>query len=104
MVLGGSSGSGFQNYYIKDVWKIEVVNDNWDFFFFCYCNYFFEKVFFKYEVGEILGNVDDVKYYIGEMYFICVWKYFQKLRMYGDYLIIIEVLLDNVEILIEKGV
>ena len=104
MVSGGSSGSGLQNYYTKDVWKTEAANDNWDFSFFRYCNYFFEKVLPKYEAGEISGNADDVKHYIGEMYFIRAWKYFQKLRMYGDYPIITEVLPDNAEILIEKGV
>ena len=84
MVSGGSSGSGLQNYYTKDVWKTEAANDNWDFSFFRYCNYFFEKVLPKYEAGEISGNADDVKHYIGEMYFIRAWKYYQKLRMYGD--------------------
>ena len=104
MVVGVSSGDNVQNYYTKEMWKTSSVDGNWDFSFIRYCNYFFEQVLPKYEAGEISGNPDDVRHYIGEMYFIRAWQYFKELKMFGDYPIITEVLPDDAKVLIEKGV
>lgn len=102
MVVGGYNFI----YYEKGIWKVFLNNDNWfnGLLLVCYCNYFFEQVLFKYEVGKILGVEDDFKYYIGEMYFMCVLIYYNQLCKYGDYFIIIEVFLDDEVILIEKSV
>lgn len=63
-------------------------------------NYFFENVLPKYEAGEISGNEEHIKHYIGEMYVIRAYNYYQKLSKFGDYPIVSKVLKDNEEELI----
>lgn len=53
---------------------------------------------------ENFGAEDDLKHYIGEMYFMRALIYYNQLRKYGDYPIITEVLPDDEAILIEKSV
>ena len=48
------------------------------------CNYFFDNVLPKYEAGEISGNQDNVKHYVGEMYVNRAYSYYQMLVKYGD--------------------
>lgn len=48
------------------------------------CNYFFEQVLPKYESGSILGNQDNIKHYIGEMYVLRAYNYYKMLLRYGD--------------------
>ena len=48
------------------------------------CNYFFDNVLPKYEAGEISGNQDNVRHYIGEMYVNRAYIYYQMLVKYGD--------------------
>lgn len=99
MVVGGCSSC-----YVKGFWKVFFSDGNWSFSNICYCNYFFENVVFKYEVGEVVGVDVDICYYIGEMYLMCVFVYYNLLCIYGDFLIVIEVLFDDKMVLMEKGV
>lgn len=100
MVAGGYSSA----YFEKDQWNVPTHDgDNWNFNRIRYCNYFFEQVLPKYEAGSISGTKTDIEHYIGEMYFIRAWTYFQKLKQFGDYPIITEVLPDQKEILIAKS-
>lgn len=100
MVAGGYSAS----YFEKGQWKVPNNDgDNWNFSRIRYCNYFFEQVLPKYEAKTISGSDADIKHYIGEMYFIRAWTYFQKLKQFGDYPIITEVLPDQKEILMQKS-
>lgn len=48
------------------------------------CNYFFDNVLPKYESGEITGSTDQIKHYIGEMYVIRAYAYFDLLMKFGD--------------------
>ena len=102
MVVGGYNST----YYEKGIWKVPSNNDNWSngLSLARYCNYFFEQVLPKYEAGKISGAEDDLKHYIGEMYFMRALIYYNQLRKYGDYPIITEVLPDDEAILIEKSV
>lgn len=100
MVAGGYSSA----YFEKGQWKVPNNDgDNWNFSRIRYCNYFFEQVLPKYEAKAISGSDADIKHYIGEMYFIRAWTYFQKLKQFGDYPIITEVLPDQKEILMQKS-
>lgn len=102
MVVGGYNST----YYEKGIWKVPSNNDNWSngLSLARYCNYFFEQVLPKYEAGKISGSEDDLKHYIGEMYFMRALVYYNQLRKYGDYPIITEVLPDDEAILIEKSI
>lgn len=66
-------------------------------------NYFFEQVLPKYEAGQIQGNETMIKHYIGEMYFLRAYQYFNKLDSIGDCPIITEALPDESEILKEAS-
>ncbi len=65
------------------------------------CNYFFLQVLPKYEAGTLSG--DDVEHYIGEMYFLRAYVYFQNLVDYGDFPIITTVLSDDLNELTEAS-
>lgn len=67
------------------------------------CNYFFEQVLPKYEAGEISGNADNVKHYIGEMYMNRAYSYFQLFTRFGDLPIVTTPLHDIKEELIEAS-
>ena len=66
------------------------------------CNYFFQQVLPRYESG-FYGSYPNAKHYIGEMYFIRAWVYFSRLKTYGDYPIVSEVVNDNKEDLMAHG-
>lgn len=63
-------------------------------------NYFFEQVKPRMEANAITGNVENIKHYVGEMYFLRAWEYFQKLKIYGDFPIVTSTLIDDKELLV----
>lgn len=89
MVAGGYSSA----YFEKGQWRVPNTG-GWDFSQIRYCNYFFETVIPKNEAGLITGAPDDIRHYIGEMYFIRAWVYYNKLRTFGDFPIVTKVLPD----------
>lgn len=96
------SGDGNQSYFTKDYWKVAQSGDL-GFSLIRYCNYFFDKVLPKYEAGAYNSDLVNAKHYIGEMYFIRAWVYFSRLKTYGDYPIVKDVVTDNKENLIAHG-
>lgn len=96
------SGDGNQSYFTKDYWKVAQSGDL-GFSLIRYCNYFFDKVLPKYEAGAYNSDLVKAKHYIGEMYFIRAWVYFSRLKTYGDYPIVKDVVTDNKEDLIAHG-
>src|SRR5699024_817378 len=73
----------------------------WDFTEIRKANYFFQQVLPKYEAGSIKGDGVMIKHYIGEMYFLRAYQYFNKLVSLGDFPIVTEVLPDETEVLKE---
>ena len=67
------------------------------------CNYFFEQVLPRYAAGEIEGDDQNIRHYIGEMYFLRAWEYFKKLRLYGDFPIVKSTLIDDSGMLVEAS-
>ena len=66
------------------------------------CNYFFQQVLPRYESG-FYASYPNARHYIGEMYFLRAWVYFSRLKTYGDYPIVSEVVTDNKEDLMAHG-
>ena len=91
-----------RNYFEKGQWRVPNTG-GWNFSQIRYCNYFFETVIPKYEAGLISDTNKDVEHYIGEMYFIRAWVYFNRLKQYGDFPIITQVLPDKKEELIKHS-
>lgn len=96
------SGDGNQSYFTKDYWKVAQSGDL-GFSLIRYCNYFFDKVLPKYEAGAYNSDLVNARHYIGEMYFIRAWVYFSRLKTYGDYPIVKDVVTDDKEDLIAHG-
>lgn len=98
MVAGGYS----QAYFEKNQWRVPNTG-GWDFSQIRYCNYFFETVMPKYKAGQITGDDNAIRHYIGEMYFIRAWVYYSRLKTYGDYPIVTTVLPDIKEELVQHS-
>lgn len=75
----------------------------WDFTEIRKMNYFFQQVLPKYEAGSIKGDITMIKHYIGEMYFLRAFQYFNKLVAFGDFPIVTDVLPDETEALKEAS-
>lgn len=57
----------------------------------------------KYKAGQITGDDNAIRHYIGEMYFIRAWVYYSKLKTYGDFPIVTAVLPDIKEELVQHS-
>ena len=88
--------------FLPGEWRVSANGAGWDFGMIRECNYFFEKVLPKYEAGKIQGNAANIKQYIGEMYTLRAFTYFNKLQNFGDFPIITEVLPDEKAVLLSK--
>ena len=67
------------------------------------CNYFLERVLPLYEEGLLSGSASDVRHYIGEIYFLRAYDYFQRYQAYGDFPIVTTTLPDQMEPLVEAS-
>ncbi|MDB5143632.1 MAG: starch-binding protein [Mucilaginibacter sp.] len=84
--------------------KVPAGVDNvWSFTNIYQCNYFLQTVIPRWKAGKITGNPDNIKQYIGEMYFLRAYVYFTKLQALGDFPIIKTTLPDNQQILTEAS-
>lgn len=97
------AGTGYPTFWQPGQKKVGSGAGSWDWGRIRNANYFFENVLPKYEKGEISGNQEHVKHYIGEMYVIRAYNYFQKLVTYGDFPIVTKVLPDEEDVLIEAS-
>jgi len=93
--------------YTPDLWKVpHSEGSNWKFERIYRINFFLSQVLPRYgeDLGgsqnTIAGDLNDVKHYIGEMYFLRAYEYFKKLMLFGDFPIIEEPLPDNMAALV----
>ena len=99
-----NQASGTSNsFWIPGEKKVAADRGEWKWEDIRSCNYFFDQVLPRYEEGAITGNQDNVKHYIGEMYFLRAYQYFNKLVSLGDFPIVTEVLPDETEVLKEES-
>jgi hypothetical protein len=79
---------GYDNRFVPGQWLVPERDGDWSFGDIYKCNYFMREVLPKWENGEITGNPENVNHYIGEMYFLRAYIYFQKLVALGDFPIV----------------
>lgn len=98
------TGISAHDRYTADRWKVpHSENDNWKFEMIYRCNFFFSQVLPKFgndlagAENTIGGNLEDVKHYIGEMYFLRACEYFKRYQMFGDFPIITEPMTDDMD-------
>lgn len=95
---------GYNNRYIPGQWKTsQSSGGSYSFDKIYSCNYFFERVLSEYEAGNIGGAADNIRQYIGEVYFMRAYEYFKRLRAYGDFPIVRKTLPDQMEPLVEAS-
>lgn len=95
-------GEANTNYYAPGRWLVPS-SSKIDYSLIRAMNYFLETVLPKYEAGAITGAEDDIKQYIGEIYYMRAVVYFDRLVSYGDFPIITKVLQDQSAELIEAS-
>ncbi len=78
-------------------WKVSQTGGSWSFDEIYRCNYFFDNVMESFESGKITGSADNIRHYIGEVYFFRAWCYFKKLKALGDFPIVTKCLSDNMD-------
>ena len=106
-------GTSASSCYTKDQWLVPNSDDNWKFETIYRLNYFFSNVLPKFGDASgndlsgannmITGDLASIKHYIGEMYFLRACEYFNRYRMFGDFPIITEPLVDDAAILTEAS-
>ena len=94
---------GYSNIYVPGQVRVGQEGGDWGFGNIYQCNYFLETVIPRWEAGEIAGNAEFIDHYIGEMYFLRAWEYFQKVQALGDFPIITTVLKDDLTELTEAS-
>lgn len=98
--------NSFSNVFIAGKGDAKQVAQNggkWNFSNIYKWNYFINLVEKRLENGEISGNLDYAKHYLGEAHFLRALEYFFRLKKLGDFPIITETLPDQAEPLIEAS-
>ncbi|MGL6178360.1 MAG: RagB/SusD family nutrient uptake outer membrane protein [Tannerellaceae bacterium] len=80
--------------------RVPQSGGGWDFGRIRNANYFFEHVIPNWKSGKIQGAPKNIEQYIGEVYFLRAYEYFNKLKSYGDFPIVKNTLPDKPEELI----
>ncbi len=89
------AGTGSDSKYLDGQWKVGLTNGNWSFSTIRDINYKLNTCMANYKAGKISGSDKNIRQYLGELYFFRAWEYFGKLKTWGDYPIVTEVLPDN---------
>lgn len=91
------------NKWIPGQWKVGATGGDWDFSMIYQENYFLENVLPKYKANTITGSADNIKQYIGEVYFLRAYTYFTKLQALGDFPILRTTLPNDATVLTDSS-
>lgn len=97
------AGLSQDNRYAPGLVKVPATGGDWSFTDIYQCNYFLQTVIPRWKAGKITGSADNIKQYIGEIYFLRAYIYFNKLQALGDFPILRTVLLDNSKVLTDAS-
>ncbi len=112
-IFGDDNGTDNQvskeinNRYTIDRWKVSASGGDWNFEQIYRCNYFLAEVTPRFgedingSQNTISGDLNEIKHYIGEVYFLRASEYFKKLQAFGDFPIITEPMADEMDVLRE---
>ena len=98
------AGLNYSTKYVPGEYKVPHDESvNWNFENIYKINYFLTNAVRNYEQGKITGNIENIKYSIGEGYFMRAYEYFKRYQKFGDFPIITTPLEDNLVSLIEAN-
>lgn len=89
--------------FVPSEYKVALKDGDWGFGEIYNINYFLNTVLPRYKAGQLTGNDDMIRHYIGEMYFFRAYQYFDKLKALGDFPILTTTLPDTKEALTEAS-
>ena len=87
------------NKFGTGLWKTSNTNNNWSWGNIRNINYQLNAVLTKYNAGQVTGTDATVRQYIGEIYFMRAYAYFDLLKRYGDLPIVTQALPEKEAIL-----
>ena len=82
------------------LWKVSNTNDDWSWGNVRNVNYQLGQIVEKYKAGKISGSDNNLRQYIGELYFFRAYAYFTLLQRFGDLPIITKALPDDESVLV----
>lgn len=94
---------GTNGRYLKDTWTVAQSGGKWNFTNINALNYYLQTVVPRLENGELTGTESNLKYLVGEGYFLRALEYFFRLQRLGDFPIVKTVLPDEQEALTEAS-
>jgi starch-binding outer membrane protein, SusD/RagB family len=97
------AATSIDNRYVPGLWKVGATGGDWDFSNIYQVNYFLQDVLPKWKGGKITGTESNVKHYIGEIYFLRAYEYFNKLQALGDFPIIKNKMPDEKDTLVKAS-
>jgi len=90
--------------YLPGEWRVDTEGGAWEFTNIYQMNFFLNSVLPKWKAKTIVGNQQNIEHYIGEIYFLRAYIYFQKLQELGDFPIIRNAMNDkDPQVLIEAA-
>lgn len=97
------AGVHANNRWLPGEWRVEASGGAWNFDEIRHFNYFLEAVLPNWKAKKITGNEENIKHYIGEVYFLRAYEYYSKLRSFGDFPIIRRTFPDQKDLLVEAS-
>lgn len=91
------------NKFIPGLWTVGSSGGDWNFDQIHQVNYFLNTVIPRWKSGGIVGNSENIKQYIGEVYFLRAYEYFKRTQALGDFPIIKNVMPDEQAVLQEAS-
>lgn len=103
MCTDNAVGRNGDNRFMPGQKKVGATGGDWSFSTIRPINFFLETVVPRYEEGTLRGDLNNIRHYIGEGYFLRAYEYFGKLKALGDFPIIKTTLPDELDALVEAS-
>lgn len=85
------------------LWRVPQTGGDYSFSKIYRCNWFLQQIKEPYQKGEIAGVKENIDHYVGEIYFLRAYAYFDMLQKIGDFPIVTKPLADNQTALVEAS-
>lgn len=95
--------SSYSNLWVPGEYRVPQSGGSWDFGAIRNANYFIQTVVPRWKENKISGVATNVSHYIGEVYFLRAYEYFNKVQSFGDFPIVKTTLEDKMDVLKEAS-
>lgn len=95
--------ASYSNIWVPGEYRVPQSGGSWNFGAIRNANYFIQTVIPRWRANMIKGIAANVNHYIGEVYFMRAYEYFNKVQAFGDFPIVKTTLEDKMESLIQAS-